>query len=249
MLKLDIEEGMVQYIFEPLPGRHFGTNILVLRNENEAILIDTAYENQALQVLKDLNDDGVKIKKIIMTHFHDDHMLGLKVLPKVCTYGSYNFKVTLDMWTKKEEHRYFTPTVLIDKSTIINFGKHELNLIPFSGHSVCGIIVNINNRYIHIGDELMFSNDGNPILPTADGNNIKTHKESLNNLRDYSNYILILGHGRMIKGKEKIEKEINNRMSYFNAILNSSKKLTYEEAVKECDCSFLHSEWHEYVYE
>jgi glyoxylase-like metal-dependent hydrolase (beta-lactamase superfamily II) len=249
MTKIEIEQGIVQYLFEPLKGRHFGTNILVLINQNEAILIDTAYEGQALQVFQDLNNSGIKIKKIILTHFHDDHMRGLKVLPKVFTYGSYNFKITLNMWTKKEEHKDFTPKILIDKSTVVNFGKYELGLIPFQGHSACGILIKINNKYIHIGDELMFSNDGKPILPTADGNDIKRHICSLNKLRDYSDYALIPGHGIMISGKERIEKEISNRISYFNAILNSCKKLTYEEAVTECECSFLHKEWHEYIYE
>lgn len=249
MTKIEIEEGIIQYIFDPLPGKHFGNKIVALISENKAILIDTAYENQALQVLKDLEEKGITIEKIIISHFHDDHMRGLKLFQESIIYGSSNFGITLNMWTESDEHKFFTPNFLVNKPVTVGFGKHHLTLIPFPGHSACGIIVNINDVYVHIADELMFSNDGKPILPTVDDNNIKVHIESLNRLREYSNYILIPSHGGIIKGKEKIENEINNRSLYFNNILSNNKRLTYEEATKGCTCNFLHKEWHEDIYD
>ena len=63
MFKKQLSEGVILYTFNPDTGRHFGYNITALIDENKAILIDTAYEEQAL--------------------IHDDHIYGLKVLPKV----------------------------------------------------------------------------------------------------------------------------------------------------------------------
>ncbi len=249
MLKSELSQGIVRYTFDPLPGKHFGNNIIALIDGGKVLLIDTAYEFQASQALKDISGSGFEIDKIIISHFHDDHMQGLKVLPKVLTYGSEHYKTTLEMWTEKEEHKYFIPTVPIKDKYTIDFGKHHIVLIPFPGHSLCTLITKINDRYLHIADELMFSNDGRPILPSADPNCIKRHVESLSRLKAFNSYIFLPSHGLEFGGNVKIEKEINNRITYFNAILNSNRKITYNEAKKDCDCDFLHNEWHQYVYE
>ena len=249
MLKKELAPGILQFIFSPLPGMHFGNSITALIDDNKVLFIDTAYEEQALQVLEDIKSNGLYIEKIIISHFHDDHMQGLKVLPKTTVYGSMHYKHTLDLWTEREEHKYFIPTTLIKEKYSMDFGKHHLTLIPFPGHSMCTMIIKINEQYIHISDELMFSIDGKPLLPTTDPDCIKRHIESLSKLREFSSYTLLPSHGSEISGRQKIEKEINNRIAYFNAILNGNGRISYEEAVKDCDCEFLHSEWHEYVYE
>jgi len=249
MLKKELEPGIVQYIFNPLPGKHFGNSITALINGNKVLLIDTAYEEQALLVLEDLDSDGLIIEKIIISHFHDDHMRGLKVLPKISVYGSTHYKTTLDLWTEIEDHKYFIPTIFIEEQYSIDFGKHHLTLIPFPGHSLCTILIKINEQYIHIADELMFSIEGKPLLPSTDPNCIDRHIKSLYKLKEYSSYILLPSHGLEISGSQKIENEINNRIAYFDAILSSNKRISYEEAIENCDCQFLHSEWHEYVYD
>lgn len=249
MLKQQLSEGVILYTFNPDAGRHFGYNIIVLIDDNKAILIDTAYEDQALQVYRDLEDNGILIEKIILSHFHDDHIYGLKVLPKVPVYGSVHYQTTLDLWTEKEDHPYFIPTVLVEEPLQLNFGKHQLTLSLFPGHSQCGMLVNINNKYVHIGDELLFSNSGEPLLPSIDFNRfVERHFESLMKLKEYSHYTLIPSHGTVISERKDIERDIANRIAYLNAILNNSRKLTYEEATKECDCSFLHQEWHKNAY-
>lgn len=249
MIKRELTAGIIQYIFEPLEGKHFGNCITALINENKVLLIDTAYKEQASLVLEDIKSMGLNIEKIIISHFHDDHMQGLKVLPKVPVYGSEHYKTTLDMWTNTEEHKYFIPTILIDEQFSMDFGKHHLTLIPFPGHSLCTIIIKINEQYVHIADELMFSIDGKSLLPSTDPNCIKRHIISLSKLKEFSSYTLLPSHGPEIYGRQKIEDEINNRITYFNAILNSNERISYEEAIKDCDCEFLHSEWHECIYD
>ncbi|PRR81184.1 MBL fold metallo-hydrolase [Clostridium vincentii] len=249
MIKRELVSGIVQYMFEPLNGSHFGNCITALIDSNKVLLIDTGYKEQALLVFEDLKSNGLYIEKIIISHFHDDHMQGLKVLPKTTVYGSKEYKSTLDLWTEMEEHKYFIPTTLIEEQVSVDFGKHHLILIPFPGHSLCTVITKIDDQYIHIADELMFSIDGKPLLPSTDPNCIKRHIESLKKLKEYSSYTLLPSHGSKIRGKEKIEKEIDNRIAYFNAIVSSNKKISYEEAIKECDCEFLDSEGHEHVYD
>lgn len=244
MKKQELAKDIVHYTFRPQPNTIFETSVTAVLNGNKAVLIDTAYEFQASELFDDLNKNNIEIEKIIITHFHDDHMQGLKGLPKVTVYGSSRFQETLDMWTPKNEHCILTPSVVINEPQTIIFGNHSLTLTPFPGHSLCGMIVNIDNQFIHIADELMFSPDGVPLLPSSDGNDFVRHLNSLDRLRSYSSFTLIPSHGPAFKG-EKLEEEINNRYIYLNALVQSNKNINYEDAVKDCRCTFLHSEWHE----
>ena len=55
MKKIKITEGLYQFQFPPFENQHFGFNIYALINGQEALLIDTAFEQHAKQVREDLN--------------------------------------------------------------------------------------------------------------------------------------------------------------------------------------------------
>jgi len=241
-----LREGIIHYTFEPRPNRNWSESVTVIINEDKAILIDAGFDFQIEKVLADLNKRKIEIEKIIITHFHEDHMEGLRILPKVPIYGSSRFQETLDKWTPKNEHDLFTPTVRIEHPQELIFGKHKLTLISLPGHSVCGMLVNINDEFLHIADEVMFSPVGVPMLPSADGNDFKRHLASLDKLRAYSGdfSLIIPAHGPVFSG-EKLEEEIEKRYAYISAIAHSNGNISYEDAIKDCNCTFVHSEWHE----
>ena len=248
MLKRELSSGIIEYVFEPKQRQHFGNRITALHSEGKVILIDTGYEHQAMEVISDLDANHLEIESIIITHFHDDHMKGLKVMPSVPVYGSSYYKNTLNMWTPKADHIYYTPTVSVKAPLKIQFGIHEIEIIPFPGHSICTSIIKINDEYIHVADELMFSNKGEPILPCITKEDVRRQWESNNKLKGYINYTFIFGHGDNIKDKRQIEDAIENTIRYLEKILSNSNKITFEEATSECSCAFLHKEWHENVY-
>ncbi|WP_374016515.1 hypothetical protein ABU162_19910 [Paenibacillus thiaminolyticus] len=47
MEKHQIADGIVLYMFEPRPDRHYGYNITALIENGQAMLIDTAFEEHA----------------------------------------------------------------------------------------------------------------------------------------------------------------------------------------------------------
>ena len=247
MIKKELSTGIIEYVFPPKQGQHFGNRIIALINQDKAILIDTGYEHQAMEVVKDLSVNQLTIEKVIITHFHDDHMEGLKVLNGITLYGSSYFQNTLDRWTSKEDQKYFIPTILVDDSIKIQFGEHEVEMISFPGHSICTILVKINDEYIHVADELMFSNNGEPLLPCITQEDVIRQFKSVNKLIEYINYNFIFGHGDNIKDKNQIINAIENTIVYLKKILNNNN-ISFEEATKECTCTFLHKEWHDNVY-
>jgi glyoxylase-like metal-dependent hydrolase (beta-lactamase superfamily II) len=248
MKKIELSQGIIQYLFEPVPGQCYSNNIVALLNEDKAILIDTGYEYQALKVAEDLKDNNIIIEKVIISHFHRGHVGGLKVLSGVDVYGSSQYNQTLSLWTTPEDIEYYTPTLLVDKNLKIRFGTHEIELIQNPGHTLCTILIKINNQYLHIADELTFTNTGESILPRITKNDVINSYISVHNLKRYSNYTLIPGHGNAINNPDLVDDKVRNVCHYLCEILSHDDYITFEEATQKCTCTFYHDGWHDNVY-
>ncbi len=250
MHRTALTQDIARYSFDPQPNRHFATAVYAIFDGDRALLIDTGYEFQAAELWQEFQKSGVTISAVILSHFHDDHMQGLKSLPKVPVYGSADYQISLDLWTEQDKHAVFRPTICIKEPYALHFGAHHLTLLPFPGHSPCTLLTKIDDTYLHIADELMFSEKGKPLLPSTDPQCIVRHVNSLKRLKDYcGRYTFLPGHGPAFFGRERQLREIGYRLAYMQAILDSNKQLTYEEAAEGCGCEFLHSEWHSGFYE
>lgn len=246
MKKEILAEGVVHYIFDAKPDRRFATSVTAIFNGNKVTLIDTAYESQVAELLEEFSKNKVEVEQVIITHFHEDHIEGLKLLTGVPIYGIDCFGETLNKFIEKEEHHYFTPSIIVTEPLSLAYGEHNLTLIPFPGHSKCGMLIKINDRFVHIGDELLFGTNGMPLLPLSDGFDLQRHLDSLERLEGYAEYTLIPSHGPIFSG-EKLVAEIKNRYRYLKALHDHDRSISYEDATKECDCTFLHNEWHEWI--
>ena len=248
MKKIKIAESFYQYQFPPFEDQHFGFNIYVLVNGKEALLIDTAFEAHANLVVNDLSKDGVEIKKVVFSHFHPDHISGLPVLNSPTLYGNGLYKESLNKYTPVEKHHFFDGVNVLTDSSELNFGAFRLTFQLIQGHVVCGMFTIINDRFVHVADDLMTSNEGIPLLPSVHVDNAQKHIESLELLKGYSASTLLLSHGNALSGHSAILQAINDRQKYLRAIANSEQPISVDKAIQDCDCDFLHKEWHEYVY-
>ena len=245
MLKTELSPNIIHYTFPPRRDKdHYGDSITAIIDESKAVLIDVGFEDELQQVLDDLSASGITVDKVIISHFHDDHMNGLKLLRNVHVYGSSRFQETLDLWTAKEEHAYFAPSVAVKTPTTVKLGNHTLEIIPSAGHSVCTVLTNIDGKFLHVADEIMYSPDGRPILPSiVSREDIKVQLESWSKLKDYQGLTIIPGHGAALTANEA-QADLKNRQAYAEAIFAAGDKpLTYADAVRHCDCEFLHSSW------
>ena len=248
MIIKEIEKNFLKFIFDPKSDNKFGYNIFVLIDGNKAMLIDSGYRIHSTEVKENLESKGIRIENVIISHFHLDHINGLNELPDAHIIGSADYEKTLDIYVDAEKHHIYTPDIKVEDIYSFKFGDFDIEIKSFPGHANCSLLTVINGKYVHIGDELMFSNDGIPILPLISKSHIKRHITSLEKLKEYTSYVILPSHGKIIKDEELLKKDIENRLMYLKAVDAKSEKISYEEAVRECDQDFLHSEHHEIVY-
>lgn len=243
--RLQVADRILQYRFPPASGKHFGFNItaLVDGSGGRAVLIDTAYEPQAAEVRADLAARGIRIEGVILSHLHPDHVSGLRSLPRTRVYASARFDETLCHYTEEEERRAYVPTDPLADGARLGFGGLELAFRLTPGHSPCSMCTVIADRFVHVADNIMTSNAGQDILPWAEYGQIEAHIESLETLRSFAGRSLLLSHGVVLDDARRIGEAIEDRLRYFRAVLAGRGRLSYEEAVAGCSCSFLHPEW------
>lgn len=247
---IQITNEFLCYQFPARPDRHFGFNIHALIDRDRALLIDTGFEDHAESVRSDLQRRGIKPVGAIISHFHDDHIFGLKALPKMDVYGSPRYGETLDREIPDWQDRLaFQPSRLLSDDTRFSFGGFTFRFLVMPGHAACNVYTLINDDWIHVGDDIMLSNQGEPLLASVEGDRLGDHIDSLNRLRDFSDRTFLLAHGTPIRDATAILSSINNRISYLQAVQTAwPSYISIEQAIATCDCDFLHKNWHEAMY-
>ncbi|MGM0379564.1 MAG: MBL fold metallo-hydrolase [Bacillota bacterium] len=240
-LKEKIDEDIFKYCFNF--KEDISINIFVLTDKNRALLIDTGYQKNAKIVKNDLISKNFKIDKVILSHYHPDHVLGANELNDIeikCSEDyEENFKNCSEIWDKENEYK--RPDKLIKHNEKYQFGKFNLRFIKSKGHSECSLITIINEKYIHVGDLLM-NYKNKPALPyiSKDGD-VKKHIESLEKIINLDINKLLLSHGNEIIGKNNIKKSIDKRINYLKNI-NEIKDLEQNNILSD----FEFKKWHKF---
>ncbi|SHI93979.1 Glyoxylase, beta-lactamase superfamily II [Geosporobacter subterraneus DSM 17957] len=230
-----IAEGIRQYIFvEDEDKSLMDVNITVLVDGKRALLIDTAYPEQASRVLELLHQEGITPDEIILSHYHPDHAAGAHVFEKAnlsCSmHYEENYQKCSEIWDP--ENTYLKPNRLVKDQNEQNFGPFHISFFHAPGHCKCSLITVINKEIAHCGDLVMQASDDRPALPylCRDGD-YQEHIDSLERLKFLDLKQLILPHGRPILGKDQIHHAIDARIHYLKKVLESKGKLAVEECL------------------
>ncbi|MDP3386685.1 MAG: MBL fold metallo-hydrolase [Eubacteriales bacterium] len=249
MIVKEMEKNFYRFIFGPRKKTKFGYNFYVLVDGNQALMIDTGFREHASEVKEYLAHKGITITKVIFTHFHLDHINGLNALDKVDIIGSDFYQEALDIYVDKEKQSFYQPTISIHDDYEFEFGGFRIKLMKSPGHAQCSMLTFINDKYLHVGDELMFSNEGLSVIPLVGKTKIKRQLNSLENLKNYAQYIILTSHGETNQDSNELLKQIDHRIKYLRAIDESQEKISFEQAIEGTGIDFLHPEWHETIYE
>lgn len=164
------------FVFNP-----FQVNTYVLHDESgEAVVIDAACHDMAEfnKVKKYLEENNLKLVKLLTTHYHIDHILGnhffesnFGVLPLAHAKGSFFFnRLKSDAaFYGLNLDKVVIPQTFIEDGDSIQFGNSELEVIYLPGHadgSVC--FLSKSDHCLFAGDVIFNGSIGRTDLPTGD---------------------------------------------------------------------------------
>ena len=200
-----------QYIAGPIEANNY---LVADENSKEAVLIDCS--ERLPQIIDDVKNLGLKVKYILLTHGHFDHVMGVNEMKK-----ELNAEVLINK--KDEKQLEMTKTILgtfglfvdknpeydrfIDGNTELKIGDIPIKILETPGHTEGGMCYLIDGN-LFSGDTLFKRYVGRTDLPGGNYSKIENSiKNVLYKLDD--NTIVYPGHNEKTTiGYEKEHNEI-----------------------------------------
>jgi len=187
------------------------TNCYVASSQEtkEAILIDPGldFSAEAKPIFDYITAGKLKVKFIVNTHGHDDHIKGnalfqQKLNVPICIHP-------LDAhFIEAAEKGKFPANVMLEDSSLVKFGSETLKVMHTPGHTT-GSICLVGEKLVFTGDTLFAGGIGRTDFP---GGSMSDMRLSLKKLVSLPDYLLVYpGHGETsLIGAEKVSNPFLN---------------------------------------
>jgi glyoxylase-like metal-dependent hydrolase (beta-lactamase superfamily II) len=171
-----------------------GTNCYLVWDEDskEAFIVDPADFTDAVRAV--ISDEGLRLKYIILTHGHGDHVGGVSAI--LSAYPGAKLAAGRDEAPILGDPGYsfieystgrietFSPDVLLSDGDELTVGNMTLGIIATPGHTIGGISILVSGA-VFVGDTLFRASIGRTDLPTGDFGTLEcTIREKLYTLPD-----------------------------------------------------------------
>jgi len=207
-----------------LNGNHF-----VYRG-TKPVLIDTGYVrdfDQTAQVIAGLGIDLSRVRLIINTHTHCDHIGGNRSIQERsnCDIALHqvgkHFIDTQDDWSTwwryySQEADFFKCTVALEDGDMVAVGPYEFQVIHTPGHAADGIVLYHPDSGVLISSDTLWEDDMAVMTLRVEGSRaLFFHLESLDRLEDLKITTAYPGHGRPFTGVKKAISRARRRIKGF----------------------------------
>lgn len=168
----------------------------------EAIIIDPGFDHthEADQIIRYVDENCLKVKFIVNTHGHLDHIRGDGILKR--KYEVPIFIHAYDASCLDEFGLDFSPAnVLLEDGGVVKFGGVTLKVMHTPGHTVGGISL-VGEKLVFTGDTLFAGGIGRTDFEGGYDRDMRKSLEALLGLPD--DYVVYPGHGGISTiGKER----------------------------------------------
>ena len=180
-------------------------------------LIDPGHEWNLTNLLSSMKEEGLKtedINLIINTHTHPDHSEANQALVEKsgAKISIHELEEEYVQGDGRKVYRMFMAkppnfTTNFHLKDQLNLGETDLQIIHTPGHSPGSVSLYWQEQKVLICGDLIFKGGiGRVDLPGGDAESLKRSIESISKLEiEY----LLTGHGRIIKGKDAINRNFN----------------------------------------
>ena len=183
----------------------------ISKETKEAILIDPGldFANEAKPIFDQITKGKLKVKFIINTHGHDDHIKGNTIFQQ---------KLNVPLCIHSLDEHYIEPVgtskfpanVLLEDGSLVQFGNETLNVVHTPGHTP-GSICLVGEKFVFTGDTLFAGSIGRTDFPGGSMSDMGASLKKLVRLPD--SLLVYPGHGEtsMIREEKRMNPFLNNR--------------------------------------
>ena len=171
------------------------TNCYIVSSQQtkDAIVIDPGIDLtfEADEIFDYIDEAGLKVKLIVNTHGHSDHINGDAIFQE-----KYNVPICIHRLDAVSlavlQNQNFPANVLLEDGSIIEFGDQLLKVMHTPGHTP-GSICLVDERLVFTGDTLFAGGIGRTDFPGGSYRDMQLSLQKLQNLPE--NFLIYPGHG------------------------------------------------------
>ncbi len=180
--------GMLQAGIIPVTPFQQNCTILFDTETKEGVVVDPGGDVEA--ILRTVEENGIALKAIWLTHGHIDHAGGAKELKEALgldIIGPHKDDLQLLQRLEAQASMFGVPMKVsnvvpdrwLEDGDRVSFGNHEFEVYHTPGHAPGHVIYfNRNQGFAHLGDVLFHGSIGRTDLPGGD------HQQLLESIRD-----------------------------------------------------------------
>ncbi len=181
------------------------------KETKEAILIDPGLEfaSEAKPIFDQITKSKLKVKFIVNTHGHDDHIKGNTIFQQklnvpICIHSLDEHYIEA-VGTSK-----LPANVILEDGSLVQFGSETLNVVHTPGHTP-GSICLVGEKLVFTGDTLFAGSIGRTDFPGGSMSDMRVSLKKLVRLPD--SLLVYPGHGEisMIREEKRMNPFLNNR--------------------------------------
>jgi glyoxylase-like metal-dependent hydrolase (beta-lactamase superfamily II) len=159
----------------------------------EAIIVDPGFDvpSEAEQIVRYVDRSKLKVKFIVNTHGHPDHIRGDKLIKEkyrvpICIH-TYDASC-LDVLNEK----ILPANILLEDEGLLNFGQETLKVMHTPGHTPGGVSL-VGEKLVFTGDTLFAAGIGRTDFPES--SNLEMRRSLKKLLHLPGSYVVYPGHG------------------------------------------------------
>ena len=195
-----------------LPTVGFTSNCYIVHNGNEAFVVDPSISEK--KIIKALDERNLKLKGILLTHGHFDHIWRAQELRNETGAPLYVHELDDEMLTDSDKNAYRTFTgneftvekadALLREGDILFLGDEQITVLHTPGHTKGSVCYDTGDSLLS-GDTIFAEGFGRCDLYGGDMSALKLSIQRLSEIAKNENRWLYSGHGERSTLRQAVE--------------------------------------------
>ena len=194
-------------------GETYDSNSTAFVKGDEVLLVDGMASRRDAQELRERIEVGLRkrVRFIIATHYFSDHLAALRLFPdaEIIAHRNYLHTFTTERHrTREEEANFVEPTMLVNDSLLMRWGRYTLDVFHNPGHTMSTLSIEVPEA------DLLMTGD------TVVGNIVYISYTAPEMLRQALQRLRRRGRGRLVSGHTGVRegRAVEHALTYLDRL-------------------------------